>query len=87
MSKLNQLKSQLDDLKKKEVIAQTREQLLVEEKRKLLEEIEVLFKSIRELNIVAEEDLTSSNLSNIVNKLQTYTDQELSKNDIPQELK
>lgn len=83
---LPQLRNQLADLKKKEVIAQTREQLLIEEKQKLLGSVEEFYGLVRDLNIVAEEDLTPSNLSEVVLKLQSYIDSEISKSNLPQEL-
>ena len=83
---LSQLREQLTDLKKKEVIAQTRESLLNEEKQKLLGEMDTLFKLVRELGVVSEEELTPSNLSNVATKLQTYIDNEISKSTIPPEL-
>jgi hypothetical protein len=84
--RLNQLRDQLADLKKKEVIAQTREQLLNEEKQKLLGEVETLFKQVRELGVVSEEELTPSNLQTVAAKLQTYIEEEISKSKLPPEL-
>lgn len=80
------LRQQLDDLKKKEAIAQTREQLLLEDKSKLLQETNSLFDQIRKLNIISNEELVPENLSNIVTKLQDYIDLEISKSTIPPEL-
>lgn len=83
---LSQLRAQLSDLKKKETIAQTRESLLIEEKQKLLTEMENLFKLVEELGVISKEELTPSNLSNVSAKLQTYIDNEISKSGIPPEL-
>ncbi len=83
---LSQLRAQLSDLKKKETIAQTRESLLIEEKQKLLTEMENLFKLVEELGVISKEELTPSNLSNVSSKLQTYIDNEISKSGIPPEL-
>lgn len=83
---LSQLRSQLTELKKKETVAQTREALLVEEKQKLLGEMDSLLKLVRELGVVSDEELTPSNLSNVAVKLQAYIDSELSKGSIPPEL-
>lgn len=83
---LSQLRSQLSDLKKKETISQTRETLLIEEKQKLLSEMDNLFKLIRELGVVSEEELTPSNLSSVSGKLQTYIENEIANSSIPPEL-
>lgn len=83
---LIQLRSQLADLKKKETIAQTREAVLIEEKQELLDEMTDLFKLIRELGVISEEDLTPSNLSNVTAKLQAFIEQEISKSHLPSEL-
>ena len=83
---ISQLRAQLADLRKKEAIAQTRESLLNEEKTKLLGEMDTLFKLVRELGVISEEDLTPSNLVNVVAKLQTHIDSEISKSTIPPEL-
>jgi len=83
---LSHLRAQLSDLKKKETIAQTREALLIEEKQKLLTEMENLFKLVEELGVISKEELTPSNLSNVSSKLQTYIDTEISKSGIPPEL-
>lgn len=84
--KLNQLRDQLSDLKKKETIAQTREALLIEEKQKLLTEMTNLFKLVKELGVLSEEELTPSNLSGVAAKLQEHIDSEISKSGIPPEL-
>ena len=83
---LSQLRNQLAELKKKETIAQTREQVLLEEKQALLSSVEELYALIRPLSIVPEEDLTPNNLANVVSKLQSYIDDEISRSSIPQEL-
>ena len=82
----SQLRQQLDDLKKKEAIAQTREQLLLEDKSKLLEEVATLFKSIKKLEIIPEEELTTENLQGVISKLQNHIDSEIKKSTIPLEL-
>lgn len=84
--RLNQLREQLTDLKKKETIAQTREVLLVEEKQKLLGEMDILFKLVKELGVVSEEELTPSNLTNVALKLQSYIESEIAKSSLPEEL-
>lgn len=84
--KISQLKEQLADLKKKETIAQTREQLLEEEKQKLLREIEDLFKDIKKADVIPSEDLHPGNLPAVVVKLQTYIDSEVAKCNLPLEL-
>lgn len=83
---IGNLRNQLSDLKKKETIAQTREQLLNEEKQKLLTEIGELFKLLRELGVFSEEELTPSNLPNVLTKLQTHIENEITKSNLPQEL-
>ena len=85
-SKLSQFQSQLADLKRKEVIAQTKEQLLVEEKQKLLNEVNEFYSLVRKLDIVPESELTPGNLSAVTTKLQNYIDSEVAKSNIPQEL-
>ena len=84
--KLDDLRSRLDDLKKKKTIAQTKEQLLNEEKEKLLVEVNQLLTAVKTLNILPEEELTSHNLTHIVDMLATYIDDEISKSTIPPEL-
>lgn len=83
---LSQLRDQLADLKKKEAIAQTREQILNEDRGRLLTEVEGLYAEIRKLEILPEEKLTPGNLSNVITELQTVVDTELSKMTIPPEL-
>lgn len=83
---IEQLRRQLDDLRKKETIARTREQLLLEEKEKLLGEVEVLFTAARKLELFKEEELTSSNLAGVVSKLQEHINSEIAKSQIPGEL-
>ena len=82
----SQLRQQLDDLKKKEALAQTREQLLLEDMSKLLEEVATLFKSIKKLEIIPEEELTTENLQGVISKLQNHIDSEIKKSTIPPEL-
>lgn len=84
--RISQLREQLADLKKKEVIAQTREQLLDEEKQKLLGEVSELFSAVKQLGVISAEELTPSNLVNVVDKLQKHIDEELVKRNIPSEL-
>ena len=84
---ISQLRAQLSDLKKKEAIAQTRESLLNEEREKLLGEMDTLFKLVRKLGIIPEEDLTPSNLPNVTAKLQAHIDSEIAKSIIPEELR
>ncbi len=84
--KLKRLQSQLDELKKKEAVAQTKEQLLNEEKDQLLSEVNVLLDDVRKLNIIPSEDLTPSNLQAIIEQVEGYIDEELRKSAIPQEL-
>ena len=83
---LNHLRDQLADLKRKEVIAQTREQLLVEERQKLLMEVAEFYEQVQKLNLISKEELTPNNLSVVVDKLQSYINSEITKVDIPQEL-
>jgi len=84
--KINQLRDQLSDLKKKEAVAQSREQFLNEEKQKLLQDIEALYKTVRELGVVPVEELTPSNLANVVSRLQKHIEDELAKSNLPKEL-
>lgn len=84
--RIDQLRSQLDDLKKKETIARTREQLLLEEKEKLLGEMESLFASVRKLGLFKEDELTPANLSAVVSSLQEYITSEIASSQIPKEL-
>lgn len=87
-SKLNigELKRQLEELKKKETIAQTREQVLTEEKQLLLTEIDKLLTDVRSLNLFPAEELAPNNLPNILSKLYTHIESEISKIKIPSEL-
>jgi len=84
--KINQLRDQLADLKKKEAVAQSREQLLDEEKQKLLGDIDNLYRMVRELGIVPQEALTPSNLSNVATLLQQHIEKELTNSSLPKEL-
>jgi leucyl aminopeptidase len=84
--KINQLRDQLADLKKKEAVAQSREQLLDEEKQKLLGDIDNLYRMVRELGIVPPEALTPSNLSNVATLLQQHIEKELTSSNLPKEL-
>jgi len=83
---LPELKNQLNDLRKKETIAQTREQLLNEEKDKLLSEISSLLIDINKLEIFSSEELNTSNLKNIIEKLGKHIEEEISKSNLPPEL-
>lgn len=84
--RVNQLREQLADLKKKEVVAQTRESFLDEEKKKILNEIDTLYAAVRELSVIPDADLTPNNLSVVVAKLQKHIEDELAKSSIPREL-
>ena len=84
--KLKQLRSRLDELKKNEAIAQTREQLLNEEKEQLLSEVMKLLSSIRLLKIVPEENISSNNLMLIIKEVEDYMETEIAKSSIPPEL-
>lgn len=81
--RLKQLREQLASLKKDEAIVQTREQVLKEDRERLLAEISALYIELRKLEIFPEQDLTPGNLSNVVIKLQEKIDAELSKLTIP----
>ena len=83
---INQLRDRLAELKKKEAIAQTREQLLGEEKQKLLEEVEALYSIVKDLQLVPDEELTPDNLVGVIEELQEHMDKLLKKVTIPQEL-
>lgn len=85
--RLNQLQAQLAELKKSEAIAQTREQVLNEERSRLLVEVTNLYKDLRKLNLFSEEELTPANLQNVVNKLQEKIDVEVAEVIIPPELR
>lgn len=84
--KIDQLRDQLADLKKKEAVAQSREQLLDEEKQKLLADIDELYRTVKKLGVVAAEALTPSNLSNVVTLIQQHIDKELAQSNLPKEL-
>ena len=84
--KLKQLQSQLDELRKKEAIAQTKEQLLNEEKDQLLTEVEELFKKVRPLDIIPDDDIAVNNLSNIIDQIEEHINEEIAKSSIPPEL-
>lgn len=84
--RINQLRDQLADLKKKEAVAQSREQLLDEEKQKLLGDIDNLYRMVRELGVIDPSALTPSNLSNVATLLQQHIDAELDKSNLPKEL-
>ena len=84
--RVDQLREQLSDLKKKETIAQTREALLNEEKVKLLTEIDVVLKLVKELGVVPEDQLTPNNLPALILTIQQHIETELSKSSVPSEL-
>ena len=81
-----ELRNQLSKLKEKETIARTRQQLLDEEKDVLLKDVQELLAEIRKLNIVPAEELTPQNLPNIIAKVRSHIDIEISKSSIPEEL-
>lgn len=84
--KINQLRQQLDELKKKEAIAQTKEQFLNDEKKLLLREVNQLLEVIKPLGIVSDSLCTPSNLSEITSEISRYIESEITKSNIPQEL-
>jgi hypothetical protein len=83
---IGDLKKQLEELKKKETIAQTREQVLTEEKQLLLSEAQKLLEEVEKLNLFSKEELVPNNLPNIVSKLYSHIESELTKIKIPPEL-
>lgn len=88
MKKLSivELRNQLAELKKAETIAQTREQVLNEEKQNLLSEISTLFSELEKYNLFSKEELVPNNLQNVANKLYSYVESEIVESKIPQEL-
>jgi len=78
-----ELRNQLDELRKKETIAQTRQQLLDEEKVTLLNEVQSLLDEIKMLKIVSEEELTPQNLSKVVEKVKCHIESEIKKSQLP----
>jgi len=83
---IKDLRSQLSDLRKKETVAQTREQVLNEEKERILVDLQTLFTEVEKLNIVSKEELVSNNLNNVIDKLYKYIESEITKSNIPKEL-
>jgi len=80
------LQKKLEDLRKKETIAQTREQLLDEEKVKLLSDIQELLTEVEVLDLLSKEDLTPQNLTAVVDALNKHIEAEVEKSSIPKEL-
>ena len=84
--KLKDLQKRLADIKQKEVVAQTRETLLNEEKEKLLVSINELYDRIRPLKLMSEEELSPQNLTAVVEKIKAHMEADISESLIPPEL-
>ena len=80
------LREQLAEAKRAETIAQTREQMLTEEKQKLLIEIQAVLVEIEKIGLFSREELTPVNLPNIILKLYSHIETEIEQSKIPREL-
>jgi len=81
-----ELRKKLSELKEKQTVARTRQQLLDEEKIVLLEDVQKLLTKIKKLDIVSEEESTPQNLSNVIEKVRCHIATEIEKASIPEEL-
>lgn len=84
--RLKQLRDRLAELRKNEAVAVTREQVLSEEKERLLSDINVLYAELNKLEIFREGELTPGNLSSVISTLQNLIDTELAKLSIPKDI-
>ena len=62
----------------------TREQMLSEEKHKLLQDIEVILKELSSTDLFTLPELSPMNLNNILNKLNKHIESEVAQINIPQ---
>ncbi len=81
-----ELRKKLSELKEKQTVARTRQQLLDEEKIGLLEDVQKLLTEIKKLDIVSETELTPQNLSNVIEKVRCHIATEIEKSSVPTEL-
>ncbi len=72
-----QLRSQLAEFQKQETVAQTREQLLNDEKVKLLDDINALLVQLEKLSLLPKGDLTPQNVPMILEKLYEHIQNEV----------
>ena len=84
--KLKELQRHIDALKKQEAVAETKEQLLNEEKEHILLEVNSLLEEVQQLDIVPSGTIAVNNLSRLVDQIEAYIDKEVSKSTIPPEL-
>ena len=75
--------SRLDDLKKKEAVISTREEYLVEEKNKLLSEVNNLYEILKATGRFSPEELTPQNLEGVMLKLYKIIEDELKLSELP----
>lgn len=80
---IEDIRSRLDELKKKEAVISTREEYLIEEKNKLLSEVNVLFESLKKTGHFSPEELTSQNLDGVMSKLYKIIEDELKLSELP----
>lgn len=80
---IEDIRSRLDDLKKKEAVISTREEYLVEEKNKLLSEVNVLFESLKATGRFSPDELTPQNLDAVIIKLYKIIEEELKLSELP----
>jgi len=86
MKKLNvvDLRSKLKELQNEEIVAKTREKILIEEKQQLLSEIQTLFIDLEKLNLFTKEELVPGNLQSVLDKLYSHVETEIFQCKIPE---
>ena len=80
---IEDIRSRLDDLKKKEAVISTREEYLVEEKNKLLLEVNNLYEVLKSTGRFSPEELTPQNLDGVMSKLYKIIEDELKLSELP----
>jgi len=80
---IEDIRSRLDDLKKKEAVISTREEYLVEEKNKLLLEVNNLYEVLKATGRFSPEELTPQNLDGVMSKLYKIIEDELKLSELP----
>lgn len=80
---INDIRSRLDDLKKKEAVLGTREEYLVEEKTKLLSEANGLLGSLKATGLFDPMELNPQYLDAVLTKLYKIIEDELKLSELP----
>ena len=80
---INDIRSRLDDLKKKEAVLGTREEYLVEEKNKLLGEVNSLLESLKATGLFHPMELNPQCLDAVLTKLYKIIEDELKLSELP----